>query len=173
MDPARWFNPVEVAMAGRREPSILISFLLLLPIVWAALAIDVGVSRAQGNFLGKWGTAGTGPGQFNHVFGITNDSEGFFYVTDLGNHRVQKFTPEGVFVREWGTFGSNEGQFVNPTGIAWSETGGIYVADHQNHRVCRFSTDGDLLGCFGEPGEGRVNFSTRLESRRTQTETCT
>ena len=46
----------------------------------------------------KWGTKGTSDGQFNKPHSMSNDMDGNVYVTDMNNHRVQKFTPEGQFV---------------------------------------------------------------------------
>jgi len=60
--------------------------------------VDYGNHRIQkfdsdGNFLAKWGSYGSEDGQFIYPFGIAFDSEGNFYVTERGNHRVQKFAP--------------------------------------------------------------------------------
>ena len=46
-----------------------------------------------------------GDGQFNAPAGVAVASDGSVYVTDSGNHRIQKFTSEGVFVSKWGTEG--------------------------------------------------------------------
>ena len=45
-------------------------------------------------YLLQWGSAGSGPGQFNVPYAIAVDAEGYVYVTDINNHRVQKFAPE-------------------------------------------------------------------------------
>jgi DNA-binding beta-propeller fold protein YncE len=41
---------------------------------------------------------GMGPdnGQFNNPSGIAVDKEGYVYVSDTGNHRIQKFAPAKV-----------------------------------------------------------------------------
>ncbi len=46
---------------------------------------------AQFSLVAEWGEYGTKPGQFNCPFGIAIDSRGAVYVSDLNNHRVQKF----------------------------------------------------------------------------------
>jgi DNA-binding beta-propeller fold protein YncE len=47
----------------------------------------------NGNFIGKWGSYGTGDGEFYIPTGVAVDSTGVnVYVTDSGNHRVQKFS---------------------------------------------------------------------------------
>ncbi|WP_053001286.1 6-bladed beta-propeller [Kosmotoga pacifica] len=40
--------------------------------------------------IGRWGTA---PGEFREPYGVAVDYEGFIYVADTGNQRIQKFAP--------------------------------------------------------------------------------
>jgi DNA-binding beta-propeller fold protein YncE len=50
---------------------------------------------SNGNFITKWGSTGTGDGQFYCPNDITIDSSnGYVYVTDSGNHRIQIFVPD-------------------------------------------------------------------------------
>jgi DNA-binding beta-propeller fold protein YncE len=42
-------------------------------------------------FLTKWGTAGSGNGQFNHPWGLAVDSSGKVFVADTNNNRIQVF----------------------------------------------------------------------------------
>jgi hypothetical protein len=44
-----------------------------------------------GAFQGKWGTQGSGDGQFNRARGTASSSSGLFYVADSVNNRVQYF----------------------------------------------------------------------------------
>jgi len=48
-----------------------------------------------------WGESGTGPGQFNLVHNIVADDDGFVYVADRENHRVQVFNTEGKYEGQW------------------------------------------------------------------------
>lgn len=52
---------------------------------------------ADGELIKTWGESGTDPGQFNIVHNIATDSEGWVYVADRENHRIQKFSPDGEF----------------------------------------------------------------------------
>ena len=45
----------------------------------------------DGKLLKTWGEPGTDPGQFNIVHNIVTDADGFVYVADRENHRVQVF----------------------------------------------------------------------------------
>ncbi len=71
-------------------------------------------------FLAKWGSEGSGDGQFRSPWGIAVDASGNVYVADFGNDRVQKFGPDGAFITKWGSEGTGDGQFAyqNPTGLA-------------------------------------------------------
>jgi len=54
------------------------------------------------SFVLKWGTLGTGDGNFNYPRGIALDSSGDIYVTDSQNSRVQKFHNNGTFINKMG-----------------------------------------------------------------------
>ncbi len=86
-----------------------------------------------GSYVAKWGTTGTGNGQFNFQSGGTFASIAYdgtyLYVTDPGNHRVQKFSTAGVYQTQWGTTGVTSGKFTQPNGIAVALDGTIYVVD--------------------------------------------
>ena len=55
----------------------------------------------DGGYLFSWGESGTAEGQFNIVHNITTDGEGWVYVADRENHRIQIFSPEGKFETQW------------------------------------------------------------------------
>ncbi|MDQ3718626.1 MAG: 6-bladed beta-propeller, partial [Thermoproteota archaeon] len=47
----------------------------------------------NGNFITKWGSIGSGDGQFNSPVGVAVGADGRVYVTDVGNARIQVFRP--------------------------------------------------------------------------------
>ena len=49
---------------------------------------------SDGNFITKWGSSGTGDGEFSLPHGIAVDSSGNAYVADTMNNRIQKFAPK-------------------------------------------------------------------------------
>ena len=55
----------------------------------------------DGTRLFTWGESGTGEGQFNIVHGLALDSDGWVYVADRENHRVQVFGSDGKFETQW------------------------------------------------------------------------
>jgi tripartite motif-containing protein 71 len=77
-------------------------------------------------------------GQLRSPWGITVDGTGDVYVTDTGNHRIEKFDREGNFITQWGGFGNGDGQFNFPYGIAVDARGSVFVVDSGNTRVQQF-----------------------------------
>lgn len=55
----------------------------------------------DGKLLFSWGEPGTDPGEFNIVHNIATDAEGYVYVADRENHRVQVFDSKGKYETQW------------------------------------------------------------------------
>jgi uncharacterized protein (TIGR03663 family) len=125
---------------------------------------DTGNSRIvhmdpKGNILETWGSrtpdgqVPPAPGTFNEPWGIAIDSQGYVYVADTWNHRVQKFDANGKFLLEWGGLDTLWG----PRGIVAAPDGRIYLTDTGNKRVVVFDTNGKILQEFGKDGEGQLD----------------
>jgi DNA-binding beta-propeller fold protein YncE len=54
--------------------------------------------------LNSWGKSGTEPGQFNIVHDIAVDLDGWVYIGDRENRRVQVFSTHGKFETQWVNF---------------------------------------------------------------------
>src|SRR6266545_7115321 len=61
----------------------------------------IQVFNSAGTFLRKWGSEGSGDGQFLNPSGIAIDGSGNVYVADSGNSRIQVFDSSGNFLRKW------------------------------------------------------------------------
>jgi DNA-binding beta-propeller fold protein YncE len=55
----------------------------------------------DGRLLLSWGEPGSDPGQFNVAHNIATDAEGWVYVADRENHRVQVFDANGKYETQW------------------------------------------------------------------------
>jgi len=94
-----------------------------------------------GTFVNVQHDAQAEPGNFWGPRDIAIDAEGNLYVTDTGNKRVQKFTPDGQFLQAWGGGGIIPGSFEEPVGIDIDAQGNIYVADTWNRRIQKFDAN--------------------------------
>src|SRR6266446_8789502 len=55
----------------------------------------------SGKRIKSWGEPGSGPGQFNLPHNISCDEDGWVYVADRENHRIQVFDGNGRFETQW------------------------------------------------------------------------
>ena len=67
--------------------------------------------------LMSWGEPGAGPGQFNLPHNIACDADGWVYVADRENHRIQVFDGSGRFETQWHDLHRPSGMFM-PAGNA-------------------------------------------------------
>jgi DNA-binding beta-propeller fold protein YncE len=110
---------------------------------------------ASGAFVKSWGTAGSGPGQFNTPHSIALDAQGRIYVADRGNARIQRFDAAGVFIDEW-----KSDALGRPWAVSIGVDGSVFVVDggDQNpvppdrSRVLRLDPTGKVLDSFSSFG---------------------
>ena len=99
----------------------------------------------QGDYLSKFGSHGSGDGQFNNPQGLCFNSKGLLYVVDYNNHRVQVFI-ENVFLFKFGSKGPNPGQFKDPCCIAVDSSDQVYVTDNdEDGGLSVFTEDGHFI----------------------------
>ncbi len=131
--------------------SVTMAFLLILAAPVTAPAQPVGT------FMRTWGSAGSANGQFNNPRGVAIDDNGYVYVADAYNTRVQKFTADGTFVLAW-SGSALGGAFVTPYGVAVNRWGEVYVTDETQDVVQQFARDGTYLTSWGGSGTGDGQF---------------
>ncbi len=107
------------------------------------------LAEAAPPFLSKWGSGGSGDGEFNWPWGVAVDASGNVYVADSIGSRIQKFTSSGSFITQWGTYGSGDGQFSAPSGVAVDISGNVYVADSIGSRIQKFTSSGSFITKWG------------------------
>ncbi|MDA0335333.1 MAG: peptidyl-alpha-hydroxyglycine alpha-amidating lyase family protein [bacterium] len=116
----------------------------------------------DGTYLFSWGASGTGEGQFNIVHNIDTDKNGWVYVADRENHRVQIFSPAGKYETQWNnlsrvaaiyiaTRGNEEVAYLGEyfCGIGSNDTG-----TDLGPRVTVMRLDGKVLGRAGRQSYG-------------------
>jgi DNA-binding beta-propeller fold protein YncE len=98
-------------------------------------------------------------GEFHTPYTVAFDQEGYLYVSDYLNFRIQVFAPDGTFEMAFGQAGDRPGDLNRPRGLAAdSDAGVVYVVDGAFQVVQMFNLDGEVLMWFGAPGEGRGGF---------------
>ncbi len=129
----------------------------------------------DGKFLSKFGSIGTGDGQFtlqqyqSGPGGICLDDEGNVYVTDTWGYRIEKFDKDGKFLLKWGQgqdISSDPAKaqqfpdsFYGPRSIAYDATGGeLFITDTGNKRVVVYDKLGQFKRQFGGKGSGKGQF---------------
>jgi len=111
-----------------------------------------------GRQISSLGRRGTGEGEFNFPTSLVFGPEGFLYVVDQINSRVQVFDREGEYLDQFGSLGVGFANFVRPKDIAVDEVGFIYVTDNAFNNFQLFDTDFTLLTFVGEGGRGPGRF---------------
>jgi sugar lactone lactonase YvrE len=104
-----------------------------------------------------FGTMGTEPGQFKKPVDVTTDQNGYIYVADTENNRVEKFGPQGNFILEFGlkcTGHQPPGCTNQLSYCGVSPDGYLYVTDTYNDRVQKFDSSGVYISEFGTRGSG-------------------
>lgn len=97
----------------------------------------------------KIGKYGTKPLSFDLPIDVRFDRKGYVLVTEIGNHRIQKFDSKFDFVKLWGGFGKIPGKFNIPNRIAVDKENNYYVVDEFNRRIQKFDEDGNVILIFG------------------------
>jgi DNA-binding beta-propeller fold protein YncE len=105
-----------------------------------------------GNSIRTIGSIGVKVGQMVGPLGVAVDDQGFVYVDDIINCRVQKFSPEGKYVSSFGSLGDHPGTFTRPKQIAVDHNGVIYIVDAAFQNVQMFDNKYRALLFFGNPG---------------------
>lgn len=109
----------------------------------------IQIYKQDGSFVRRFGTNGTGPGQFDRPAGVAVDIRRRIIVADKDNHRIQILTMEGQFLLAFGEKGSRCGQFNYPWDVAVNAQCQIIVSDTRNHRLQLFSPEGIFLRKYG------------------------
>jgi sugar lactone lactonase YvrE len=113
---------------------------------------------ANGKFITTWGTNGdtrgiaqTSPLLFYGPRAIAIDAQGNLLVTDTGNKRVLKFSPNGDPLAQFGGVGADNGKFLEEVGIAIDKQGNIFVADTWNLRIQKFDSNFNYITQWAVP----------------------
>jgi hypothetical protein len=112
----------------------------------------------DGKLLMSWGEPGTGPGEFNIVHNICTDADGWVYVADRENHRVQVFDGNGKYETQWNNLHRPCGLYMDYTRYPVCYIGELgpsmavnLKSPNLGPRVSIVDRQGKLLSRFGDP----------------------
>ncbi|HET6609595.1 MAG TPA: peptidyl-alpha-hydroxyglycine alpha-amidating lyase family protein [Rhodopila sp.] len=115
----------------------------------------------DGRWMMSWGEFGTDPGQFNVVHNIACDDDGFVYIADRENYRIQVFDTDGKFVSQWHNLFRPCGLYMhgNRQPIFFVGELGPFLAINRRYpnigpRISILDHQGRLLGRLGAPHAG-------------------
>ncbi len=96
------------------------------------------------------GTPGTGPGEFNLPHHVLPGGDDKVYVMDRSNNRCQVFTKFGEYLTEWSDVRGPNDAVLDSEGVMHIVgAGGVELR----------TLDGELVGRWGEKGEGPGHFT--------------
>ncbi len=113
----------------------------------------VRFDAATGAVLGRWGGAGSEPGQFIEPVGLAADPSGRIYVADTGNHRVQIFNADGSFVRQFPVFGWKD--FYTEPYLVIGPGDAVLLTDSWKGRIAHYDNTGAFVRSFKAEGMKR------------------
>ncbi len=111
-----------------------------------------------GKLLMSWGDSGSNPGEFNIVHNICTDSDGWVYVADRENHRIQVFGGNGKYEAQWNNLHRPCGMYMDHAHHPVCYIGGLGPVQSVNKdvgnlgpRVSIVDHKGNLLAAFRRP----------------------
>jgi NHL repeat-containing protein len=111
----------------------------------------------DGKLLMSWGGPGTNPGEFNIVHNICTDADGWVYVADRENHRIQVFDGNGKYETQWNNLHRPCGLYMDYTRHPVCYIGELGPVQPVNRnspnlgpRVSIVDNQGKLLSRFGD-----------------------
>ena len=107
----------------------------------------IAVFTRELEFIRKFGSSGSGDGQFNSPQFIAQDTEGKLWITDYDNSRICVFTFDGQFQRIVKK-PADKGKLKSPFGIVCDSVF-VYVTEWGGHCVSVFTFSGDFVTSFG------------------------
>lgn len=109
----------------------------------------INTNKSQYTCTASVGEKGSGPLQFNCPVGVAvSPLNGYVYVADCRNHRIQVFTPDLTFSHSFGSQGSAIGYFFFPFDVAIDGEGFLYVTENGNCRIQKFTADEKFVTQF-------------------------
>lgn len=117
----------------------------------------------DGKHILSWGASGCDPGEFNLVHSVCVDKDGYVYVADRENHRVQIFDSQGKYMAQWNNMHRPCGLHIGGIGDQLCYIGELapQLSVNQNYpnlgpRVSICNLRGERLARLGDVRQGEA-----------------
>lgn len=102
------------------------------------------------------GSQGSGNNEFLWPSNVDVDDNGNIYVSEFGNHRVQKFNSNYDYISTIGVTGvpyvTDAQHYNTPYGLAVDTAGNMYFSEEFGNRLIKLNSQGELQWAVGELG---------------------
>jgi DNA-binding beta-propeller fold protein YncE len=112
---------------------------------------------AADQYLDRFGEHGDGPLQFSRPQTLDVDNNGWLWIADACNHRIQVVDWSGKqprLVKILGSEGTEAGQLRYPYGMKLISEDRVLISEFGNHRVQCWTREGKPLSSWGSTGSG-------------------
>ncbi|MCZ8237589.1 MAG: 6-bladed beta-propeller [Leptospiraceae bacterium] len=139
------FNPVWVSQGGfarQMKGPVAMDYYKGLFYVADFPSDFIFIFNKKGIFQSRIGETGSGLNQFRGPSGITRDTQGNLYISDLGNHRILKWSSKLEPLFAFGN--SGKGAMEYPSGLNFHKNN-LYAIDKKQKRIVIFDQEGNYL----------------------------
>lgn len=122
---------------------------------------EIEEHNEKGELIQQFASRGEGNGQLKEPKRLIVIN-GFIWVPDAGNNRVEIFNEKGEYITKFGAFGSGAEQMDYPTGVALDPRGNVWIADNNNrvdHWKITSPWPATFSSTFGSTGSGNGQFN--------------
>ena len=107
------------------------------------------------NFIQSIVSHGRGRGEFDRPCDVKFDTDGYMYIADYGNERVQVLDRSGHFIQVFGE--KVKGKLCMPSALHIANQY-VYVYDYSGHCIVVYETSDQFFTSFGRRGPKKGEF---------------
>jgi len=117
---------------------------------------------SEGRFVTNFGANGSGPGEFDGIYGLQIDARDNLFVADYGNRRIQVLDTNGRYVREITGVGAPMAICITPgpNQVLYASNSNPPDDLEIGGEIYKVRLDGTVIGRFGTVGKRIGQFGT-------------